>query len=86
MKIKVLWNQDLPISDPRKISGSANLDFFPGLLPEKSWVYTINLKKKSRFAEPEIFLGLEIDLDFKKSECRLKGWVLAIKTRIRIGG
>ena len=31
------------------------------------------LGKKSRFAEPEIFLGFEIDLDFQKSGCRLKG-------------
>ena len=62
------------ISTPRKISGSANLDFFPSLHPKKTWDYTINLKKnpgakpekKSRFAEPEIFLGFEIDLDFSK--------------------
>jgi hypothetical protein len=33
------------ISNPRKISGYANLGFFSGLYPEKSWVYTINLKK-----------------------------------------
>ena len=35
------------------------------------------LKKKSRFAETEIFLGferdLDLDLDFQKSGCRLKG-------------
>ena len=32
-------------------------------------------KKKSEFAEPEIFLGFEIDLDFQKSRCRLKGCI-----------
>ena len=41
------------------------------------------LEKKSRFAEPEIFLGFEIDLDFQKSGCRLKGWQLVkFKTTI----
>ena len=38
------------ISNPRKISGPTNLDFFSGLHPEKStlksWVYTINTWKK----------------------------------------
>jgi hypothetical protein len=33
------------ISNPRKITGSANLEFFSGLQPEKSWVYTLYLKK-----------------------------------------
>jgi hypothetical protein len=33
---------------------------------KKGWVYTINLKKKSRFAEPGIFLGFETDLDISK--------------------
>ena len=34
-------------------------------------------KKKSGFAEPEIFLGFETDPNFwnLKSGCRLKGWV-----------
>ena len=57
-------------SNPRKISVSANLEFFPGLQPEKNWVYTINTgvkpNKKSRFAEPKNFLGFEIDLDFSR--------------------
>ena len=74
------------ISDPRKISGSANLDFFPGLLPEKSWVYTINLKKiqvpnlkkNQGLQNLKFFQGLKQtmisqDLDFQKSGCRLKG-------------
>ena len=30
-------------------------------------------EKKSRFAEPEFFIGFETNLDFKKSGCRLKG-------------
>jgi hypothetical protein len=42
--ISDLRNQRL-FSNPRKVSGSANPDFFYGLYPEKSWVYTISLKK-----------------------------------------
>ena len=42
--------------------------------PKKSRVYTIklkkiqvpNLKNKSRFTEPEFFLGFKIDLDFSR--------------------
>ena len=55
-----------------KISGPANLDFFSGLW-KKSWVYTINLKK--RIAEPDIFLGFEIELDLSRpwfSEIRVQ--------------
>ena len=62
------------------MSDSANLDFFKASTLKKNWVYTIYLKKiqvhkpekKSRFLEPEIFLGFEIDklisqkLDFQK--------------------
>ena len=41
------------VSNPRNNSGSA---FFQDG----------DLEKKSRFAEPEIFLGFEIDLDFSR--------------------
>ena len=63
------------IPNRRKILGSANLDFFSGLAPGFFQVYRINpaffqgrdlKKKKSRFAEPEIFQGFEIDLDFSR--------------------
>ena len=62
------------ISNPRKISGYANLVFFHVSTLKKSWVYTINLKnikvpnlkKKSRSAGTEIFLGFEIDLDISR--------------------
>ena len=61
------------ISNLRKISGPAHLDFFQ--------VYGINLaffsrwrpRKKSRYAGPKIFLRFEADLDFQKPRCRLKG-------------
>ena len=54
--------------NPRKISGSANPYFFSWSPPwKKGWLYTKNLKKKSRcqtwkksrFAEPKIFLGFK---------------------------
>ena len=54
----VLINQGL-FQTLEKNSGSANLNFFSGLQPEKSWAYTINQdtkpEKKSRFVEPEIY-------------------------------
>ena len=48
--------------------------FFQVSTLKKGWVYSVNLKKnpgakpekKSRFAEPEIFLGFEINLDFSR--------------------
>ena len=56
----------------RKISGSANLDFFSVCRLDFFQVYSINLafflggdlEKKSRFAGPEIFLRFETCLDF----------------------
>ena len=72
----------MSISNPRKMSGLQTLNLFPSFYSEKSWVYTINLKKiqvpkqKNRFVEPEIILGFEIDLDFQKSGCRLKDQVM----------
>ena len=62
------------ISNHRKISGSANLGIFSGLHNEKKLgLYYKTEKnqgakyeKKSRFAEPEIFLEFEIDLDFSR--------------------
>jgi hypothetical protein len=42
--ISDLRNQRL-FSNPRKVSGSANPDFFYGLYPEKSWVYTISPRR-----------------------------------------
>ena len=51
------------LSNPRKISVSANLDFFPGLAP--GFFQGGDLKKIS-FAESEIFLGFETDLDFSR--------------------
>ena len=72
------------VSNPRIFLGSANLDFVPGLQPEKSWVYTyykpeknlgVKTEKMSRFAEFEIFLGFEINLDFSRlwfSEIRVQ--------------
>ena len=69
--------KSMSISNPGKISGSAKLDlFFQVSTIKKSWVYSLYYKpeknpgakpekKKSRFAEPEIFLGFEIDLDFQ---------------------
>ena len=71
-------------SNPRKFSGSANLDFFPGLHLEKSGLILQTWKKsrcqtlkKSRFAEPEIFLGFEIDLDFSRP------WFSEIRVQIK---
>ena len=78
----------MSVSNLRKISGPANLDFFLGLhkldlyhKPEKN--PGDKLKKKSRFAGPEIFLGLNNtlisqDLDFQKSRCRLKDQYTAV--------
>ena len=65
-------NKSRSISNLRKFSGPANLDFFSGLHPEKNpGSYYKQEKnpgtkpeKNSRFAGPEIFLGFEIDLDF----------------------
>ena len=62
------------MSNPRKISGSANLHFFQvSTLKKKLSLYykpEVNPgakpEKKSRSAGPEIFLGFEIDLDFSK--------------------
>ena len=59
------------VSNLRKISGHAHLDFFQ--------VYGIifflggDLEKYPGFGGPEIFLRFEADLDFQKSMCRLKG-------------
>ena len=62
------------VSNLRKISGPANLDFFLGLhLEKKLDLYHKpeknpgdKLKKKSRFAGPENFLRFEADLDFSR--------------------
>ena len=62
------------VSNLKKISGPANLNFFPGLhLGKKLGLYHKSeknpgdkLKKKSRFAGPEIFLRFETDLDFSR--------------------
>ena len=69
------------VSNLKKISGPAHLDFFSVCHLDFFQVYGINLaffsrwrpRKKSRFAGPEIFLRFETDLDFQKSRCRLKG-------------
>ena len=58
----------------RKISGTANLDFFSVCHLDFFQVYGINLaffsrwrpRKKFRFAGPEIFLRFEADLDFSR--------------------
>ena len=55
------------ISNPRKISGSANLVFSPSFHPEK----------KSRFSANEFFLGFEIDLDFSRP------WFSEIRVQIK---
>ena len=74
------------VSNLRKISGTAYLDFFSVCHLDFFQVYGINLaffcwwrpRKKSRFAGPEIFPRLKQtlifqDLDFQKTRCRLKG-------------
>ena len=63
------------VSNLRKISGPANLDFFLGLHLEKKlglyYKYEKNPGDKLK-KNP----GLQdLDLDFQKSRCRLKGWV-----------
>ena len=57
------FEKSRPVSNPRKISGSAILDLFSGLAPGSFQVYSIGWRPE-RFAEPEIFLVFEIDLDF----------------------
>ena len=62
------------VSNLRKISGPAHLDFFSVCHLDFFQVYGINLaffsrwrpRKKSRFAGPEIFLRFEADLDFSR--------------------
>ena len=62
------------VSNLRKISGPAHLDFFSVCHLYFFQVYGINLaffsrwrpRKKSRFAGPEIFLRFEADLDFSR--------------------
>ena len=48
------------VSNLRKISGPAHLDFFSVCHPD------FFSRKKSRFAGPEIFLRFEADLDFSR--------------------
>ena len=62
------------VSNLRKFSGPAHLNFFSVCHLNFFLVYGINLafflsgdlEKKSRFAGPEIFLRCEADLDFSK--------------------
>ena len=63
------------VSNLRKISGPANLDFFSRSPPRKKLGLYYKSeknpadkpkKKKSRFAGPEIFLWFEADLDFSR--------------------
>ena len=61
-------------SNLRKISGPANLDFFSVCHLDFFQIYGLNLafflggdlKKKSKFAGPEIFLRFEADHDFSR--------------------
>ena len=55
-------------------------EIFPGCHPEK-----IQVLKKRGFAEPDIFLGFEINLALsnQKSECRLKS---RLTTNVDKGG
>ena len=73
------------VSNLRKISGSAHLDFFSVCHLDFFQVYGMNLaffsrwrpRKKSRFAEPEIFLRFEADIDFSRP------WFSEIKVQIK---
>ena len=74
------------VSNLRKISGPAHLDFFSVChRVDFIQVYGINLaffsrwrpRKKSRFAGPEIFLRFEADLDFSRP------WFSEIKVQIK---
>ena len=72
-----LWfEKSRSVSNPRKISGFANLEFFL----EKNWVYTINLKKfewppwkKLRFWKPGFLKNLSCHPQNQILGCRLKG-------------
>ena len=79
------------ITKTRKISGSANLS---GIHPKKGWIYTINLKIiqvpnlkiNQGLQNLTFFQGLKQalisqNLDFQKSECRLKGRVRTPRTQ-----
>ena len=61
------------VSNLRKISSPGNLDFFLGLHLEQKTRFKSEknpgdkMKKKSRFAGPEIFLTFEADLDFSRT-------------------
>ena len=73
------------ISNPRKISGSVNLDFFPGFQLEKKLglcyksekIQLPNLKKTSGLQNLKFFLGFEIDLDFSRP------WFSEIRVQIK---
>ena len=73
------------VSNLRKISGPAHLDFFSVCHLDFFQVYGINLaffsrwrpRKKSRFAGPEIFLRFEADLDFSRP------WFSEIKVQMK---
>ena len=54
-----------PISNPRNISGSANLDFFQ-FWYKPSFFQVGDLVKNLRFTEPENCLWFEIDLLFSR--------------------
>jgi hypothetical protein len=62
------------VSNLRKISGPAHLDFYFSLTPgffsglwfKSSFFSRWRPKKESRFSGPEIFLRFEADLDFSK--------------------
>ena len=79
------------VSNLIKISGPADLDFFPGLhLEKKLDLYHKpeknpgdKLKKNSGVQDLKFFQGLKQtlnfqDLDFQKSRCRLKGRLSAV--------
>ena len=64
------------VSNVKKISGPAHLDFFSvchldfsGLCYKSSFFSRLIPRKKSKFSGPDA------DLDFQKSRCRLKGCV-----------
>ena len=62
------------VSNLRKMSGPAHLEFFSVCHLDFFQVYGIDLafylggdlEKKSRFAGPEIFLRFEVELDFSR--------------------
>ena len=54
------------LSNLRKISGPAHLDFFQVYGINLAFFLGGDLEKKSKFAGPEIFLRFEADLDFSR--------------------